>query len=172
MEWTLRTLAPEETYALRRAVSAEGRIDLPSMHHELDDMPGSWHLGVVDRTARVVAISSFYPVDCPVRPQARPAVQLQFMAVDPALRRRGLGSALMAEAIRRLDASGVVLLWAHARDSAIPFYERFGFTVTDGSAFVPASTGRPHHLILLDLGAPRRERQRATVADRKAEGRS
>jgi ribosomal protein S18 acetylase RimI-like enzyme len=79
----------------------------------------------------------------------------QFMAVDPALQRQGIGSALMAEAFRRLEARDAVLLWAVARDSAVAFYERFGFRAVDQSTFVPASTGRPHRLILLDLEALR-----------------
>ncbi len=157
MEWTVRELDPEETHALRRAVSADGRTDLPTMHHELDDAPGAWHLGAVGVTGgRVIAISSFYPVACPLRPEAWPAVQLQFMAVDPALQRQGLGSAVITEAIRRLKASDAVLLWASARDSAVPFYERFGFHTIEGSASVPASTGRAHNLIQLDLDALRR----------------
>jgi ribosomal protein S18 acetylase RimI-like enzyme len=100
----VRELAAEETHALRRAVSADGRTDLPTMHHHLDTTPGAWHLGAVDATGRVVATSSFYVVACPLRPDARPAVQLQFMAVDPAVQRMGAGSAIMAEAIRRLKA--------------------------------------------------------------------
>jgi GNAT superfamily N-acetyltransferase len=127
-DWTVRELAAEETYALRRAVSADGRSDLPTMHHELDDRPGAWHLGAV-------AISSLYPVASPFRPEARPAVQLQFMAVDPALQGRGIGSDVLAEIVRRLKATGTVLLWASARDAAVPFYERFGFKTVDGSAF-------------------------------------
>ena len=79
------------------------------------------------------------------------------MAVDPVRQRQGLGSAVMVEALRWLKAGRAVLLWASARDSAIPFYQRFGFQVIQGSTFVPASTGRPHHLILLDLDALRRE---------------
>ena len=136
------------------------------MHHELDEAPGTWHLGAVDAAGRVLAISSFYPVACPLRPEAQPAVQLQFMAVDPARQRQGAGSAVMAEALRRLKASSTVLLWANARDNAIPFYERFEFQVVAATAMVPASTGRPHHLILLDLDALRRG-QAADAADKR-----
>jgi predicted N-acetyltransferase YhbS len=150
-EWEVRQLTAEETHALRRAVSADGRTDLPSMRHELDASPGAWHLGAVDRTGRVVAISSFYAVPCPFRPDAHPAVQLQFMAVDPAVQRRGIGGAVLTEAIRRLTATDAVLLWASARDTALPFYERFGFTTIEGSANTPPQTGRPHHFIELGL---------------------
>src|SRR5207302_4126833 len=114
MEWAVRELAAEETHALRRAVSADGRTDLPSMRHELDAAPGTWHLGAVDAAGRVVATSSFYPVPCPLRPAAQPAVELRFMAVDPMVQRRGAGSAVLAEALRRLKATDAVLLWANA----------------------------------------------------------
>ncbi len=112
MRWSIRELAAEDTHALRRAVSADGLTDLITMHHELDDSPGAWHLGAVDEAGRVVAISSIYAVPCPLRPQAQPAVQLQNMAVEPALQRQGIGSAVMAEILRRLRATDAVLLWA------------------------------------------------------------
>ena len=63
--------------------------------------------------------------------------------------------AILAEGIRRLRAADAVLLWAHARDSAIPFYERFGFAVVEGSGDPGARTGRPHHVIVLDLVSAR-----------------
>ena len=51
----VRELAAVETHALRWSVSADGRTDLVTVHHELDDSPGAWHLGAVDETGRVVA---------------------------------------------------------------------------------------------------------------------
>jgi predicted N-acetyltransferase YhbS len=121
------------------------------MRHELDASPGAWHLGAVDSAGAVVAISSFYAVTCPLRPAAQPAVQLQFMAVEPALQGRGIGGDVMAEALRRVRASDAELLWASARDTALPFYLRFGFTTIEGSEFTPSQTGRPHHMIELRL---------------------
>ena len=59
MSFRIRELAPQETHPLRRAVSAEGRMDLPTLDYELDDAPSSWHLGAIDSTGAVVAISSF-----------------------------------------------------------------------------------------------------------------
>ena len=153
MSWRVRDLAPEETHDLRRRVSADGRADVPTFHHPLDDSPGAWHLGVVDAGGAVVGISSYYRVPCPSRPGVEPAVQLQFMAVAPVLQRHGAGSAILAEALRRLRREGIRLVWADARDVAIPFYERFGFVTIDGTGHTPGS-GRPHHLIALDLTAP------------------
>jgi predicted N-acetyltransferase YhbS len=153
MNWGVRELAAGETHALRRAVSADGRSDLPTMRHELDATSGAWHLGAVDATGRVVATSSFYLVPCPARPEAQPAVQLQFMAVDPAVQRKGAGSAVLTEAIRRLKATDAVLLWASARDTALPFYQRFGFITAERSGLTRVGAGRPHHIIELDLNS-------------------
>ena len=121
------------------------------MHHDLDDSPGAWHLGAVDQTGRVAAISSIYLDAYPLRREAQPAVQLAFMAVDPAVQRQGIGTAVMAEAIRRLRASDALLVWANARDSALGFYEKFGFHTAPDSALMPPKTGSPHRLIELDL---------------------
>jgi len=150
VNWVVRELAAQETYALRRAVSADGRMDLTTVSHEMDAAPGAWHLGAVDARGRVVAISSFYVVPCPLRPEIRPAVRLQFMAVDPPVQRMGLGSAVMTEAIRRLKGTDAALMWASARDTALRFYERFGFITVEGSGF-SGQTGRPHHIIVLEL---------------------
>lgn len=135
----MRELAAWETYRLRREVSADGRTDLPTMHHELDDSPGAWHLGAVDENDRVVAIASLYVVPCDLRSEVQPAVQLQNMAVEPALQRLGIGSAVMSEILRRLRATDAVLLWANARDSALPFYQRFGFEAVMAIAEVDQS---------------------------------
>jgi predicted N-acetyltransferase YhbS len=151
MKWKIRELAAEETHDLRRSVSADGRTDLPSMHHDLDETLGAWHLGAVDETGRIVAISSFYFDADPLQPDARPAVRLAFMAVDPAVQRSGIGTAVMTEAIRRLRASDAVLVWANARDSALPLYEQFGFRTVPKSEYALPESSRPHHLIELDL---------------------
>jgi predicted N-acetyltransferase YhbS len=73
------------------------------------------------------------------------------MAVDPSVQRQGIGSAVLTEALVRLRSSGGMLLWAPARDNAVPFYERFGFALVEDSASTAAETGRPHHLILLQV---------------------
>lgn len=149
--WIVRELAPDATHDLRRRVSADGRTDIATFAHPLDEAPGAWHLGAEDATGRVVAISSYFPASCARRPGVEPAVQLQFMAVEPSLQRQGVGSAVLAEAIRRLRTTGAVLLWAHARDDAVPFYERFGFVAVAGSGDPGPETGRPHHIIVLEL---------------------
>src|SRR5215472_14481148 len=56
--WNVRELAARETHDLRRRVSADGRTDLTSFAHPLDELPSAWHLGATGASGRVVAISS------------------------------------------------------------------------------------------------------------------
>jgi predicted N-acetyltransferase YhbS len=62
-----------------------------------------------------------------------------------------VGTAVMSEAIRRFREGDAVLVWANARDSALHFYEKFGFRAVPKSEFALPESGRPHHLIELDL---------------------
>ena len=67
---------------------------------------------------------------------------------DPALQR--LIVERFDDALDWLESLGVELLWAHARDTALSFYTRAGFTVV-GDGFVTPDTGLPHHLVTLSL---------------------
>ncbi len=58
--------------------------------------------------------------------------ELLNIAVLPEQRRLGLGTALLAEALRRLAAAGARKTWLEVRESnqpAIAFYRQHGFTV-------------------------------------------
>jgi len=149
MEFSVRELSPIETHDLRRRVWAAGRISLPSWDHELDEAPGSWHLGAVDSTGTVVAMATFFQLRCPYQPEVARAYRIQFMAVEPLLQRAGLGTLVLTEGIRRLRSTDVPLLWATARPEAVPFYQRFGFAV--GPALESETSDQP--IILLDLTA-------------------
>jgi predicted N-acetyltransferase YhbS len=148
MDFSVRELSPIETHDLRRRVSAAGRISLPSWDHELDEAPGSWHLGAVDSQGKVVAVATFFQLPCPYQPEVAGAYRLQFMAVEPALQRAGLGTLVLTEGLERLRSSNVPLLWATSRPEAVPFYERFGFSVAPGSES-DAEASQP--TVLLDL---------------------
>jgi ribosomal protein S18 acetylase RimI-like enzyme len=59
---------------------------------------------------------------------------VNYLGVDPAVRRRGLGRALMAEAERHLRAAGCPKINLQVRTSnveAIEFYRRIGFALDD-----------------------------------------
>lgn len=89
---------------------------------------------------------------CPWRP-GLPAVRLRAVATDTAVRGRGVGSAVLAEALGRARAAGAALVWCHARAGALTFYTRAGFVV-DGEAFDVPGIGPHLHLHVALDGAP------------------
>jgi GNAT superfamily N-acetyltransferase len=137
-----------DTHDLRRRVLRAGS-PTAEVRFAGDDAPGAFHLGVRAGSGELLAVGSFLPVSTPVRPGAS-AVQLRGMAVEPDAAGTGLGAVVFAAAVERVRATGAEVLWANARDTAVGFYERMGMHV-EGDGFVPAETGLPHHLVVLDL---------------------
>lgn len=134
-----------ETYDLRARVLRGGSLAAAVVPD--DDLPGAWHLGAY-HSDTLVGVASFYPRPCPCA-TAVDAVQLRFMAVDPAMQGRGVGRDLLDQAIRGLRQQRVRLLWANGRDTALGFYRRAGFVIV-GEGFIH-EPGLPHHLVTFDL---------------------
>jgi GNAT superfamily N-acetyltransferase len=144
----IHDLQEADTYDLRQRVSADG-IVLPTWHDELDDIPGARYVGATTVDGRVIGTASLYPTPFPALPEVSPAMRLRFMAVEPELQRHGIGSALMDSIVRDVQSQGVRILWATARDVAIPFYRHYGFIVGDPSPTAPGQ--RPLHYIRLAI---------------------
>jgi GNAT superfamily N-acetyltransferase len=136
------------TYDLRRRVLRADQADA-DVDFEDDRRAGAFHLGVLDDDGRVVAVGTFFEDPCPHRP-GRTSWRLRGMAVEPAVQGRGVGSALLEAAVKRLRDEAVEVLWAHGRDSALGFYERHGWQV-HGEGYVTDETMLPHHDVVLDL---------------------
>lgn len=142
-DYALVDLTAEQTYPLRLAVL---RSDTPStvVAFDQDDWPGTLHLGV-RHGDDIVAISTWTQ-----RPfNNEPAVQLRGMATATHVRGSGVGSLLLESGCQRV-APGAPLVWARARDTALGFYLRHGFSV-DGEGFIDELTQKPHHIILRRL---------------------
>ena len=136
-----------ETHDLRRRVLREGRPDAEVEWPE-DVWPDAFHLAVrAEPGGAPLAVATLFPDPTPLRP-GRPAWRLRGMAVDPDLQGHGHGRRLIAAAIPALGERGAAVLWANARDTAVGFYERLGFTVS-GPGFLLRD--QPHHVVLLDL---------------------
>jgi GNAT superfamily N-acetyltransferase len=138
-----------QTHALRARVLRDGRSENVSFPE--DDRPGAFHLGVRQTPAGpVLAVGSFSPEETPYRP-GRSGVRVRGMATDHACQGRGVGRRLLEEAIGRLRAGGVEVLWGNGRDRALGFYQRLGFEIL-GDGFLAGPAGDiPHHVVLLDL---------------------
>jgi GNAT superfamily N-acetyltransferase len=62
-------------------------------------------------------------------PQA-PHYYLEILGTDPVQQGRGLGTALMQPMLERADREGVGMYLESSKESNVPYYARFGFTVT------------------------------------------
>ena len=77
------------------------------------------------------------------------ALQLRQMAVRTDLQGGGIGGLLLRFAEEETGAAGFTRLMMHARDAAIPFYQKCGYAVS-GPPFT--EVGIPHHLMEKHLG--------------------
>lgn len=107
-----------------------------------DNLPDVVHLGV-RRDGVVIGTSTWFARECPNIP-AESALQLKGMAVDDDLQGSGIGAAIIAAGVAHATDCCVQLIWARARDSALGFYERNGFTMI-GNGYGDGPTGMPHH---------------------------
>lgn len=147
MTTAVRTIPASDAYALRRAVLRGGDPDANVAWAE-DDRPTAFHLGVIEG-GEIVAVASLSEESLSGRPSAR-AWRLRGMAVANAHQGRGIGRALLAEAIRLVRTKRATVMWCHARDTAMDFYANAGFVVI-GDGFTTDETGLPHHTMARDL---------------------
>lgn len=105
-----------------------------------DDDARALHLLAVDAESRPIGTARLLD-----------SGQIGRMAVLPEWRGRGVGSALLKEALRIAAESGFPTLFLNAQTSALPFYARMGF-VPVGEQF--AEAGIPHRRMILSSKYP------------------
>ncbi len=59
--------------------------------------------------------------------------QVRFMAVEKNMQGKGIGAALLKELEKKSKEKGAKYIILNARDSAIPFYEKYGYKVVKQS---------------------------------------
>ncbi|HEY6169036.1 MAG TPA: GNAT family N-acetyltransferase [Verrucomicrobiae bacterium] len=130
----IRFITAEETLPLRSVVLREGR-PFDQCRFAEDGQPGSFHNGGVSN-GQIAAIASWYPKALDGHDGR--GFQLRGMAVAPDLQRSGIGHALLVfgeQHVRDHDLAD--FLWCNARVSAVPFYERNGWTVIGAEFEIP-----------------------------------
>jgi GNAT superfamily N-acetyltransferase len=75
-------------------------------------------------------------------PERPDHMQMKQVAVDPALQGKGIGAELIRFAEDEAKSRGVHLMFCHARETAVPFYLRQGYTIM-GDMF--SEIGIPHY---------------------------
>lgn len=140
-------LSLDDIHELRVRVLRKGTPVTHARYPE-DDYDDVVHLGIrVDGVVR--ATSSWFAKECPEEPGAR-ALQLKGMAVDDSLQTTGYGRALIEAGVALAIEREATVVWARARDSALRFYEKCGFTAV-GDGFIDEPTAMPHHIVVLSL---------------------
>ncbi len=139
-EGRLAEVDAAELVSLRRVVLRDGRADLPASY-PFDSESSSLHLGVVDSDG--TAVGGVTVVVDPLPGFA--TLRLALMAVDPAVRGRGVGRRLVLAVQERADEAGLAV-WAASRVSALGFYTGLGFRAR-GDVYV-GPMDLPHRHIL------------------------
>jgi GNAT superfamily N-acetyltransferase len=143
----VQQLSLEQIMPLRVRVLRKG-TPVTHAHYPEDDYNDVVHLGIL-QADNVIATSSWFMKNCPTQPGPA-AMQLKGMAVDDTLQTSGLGRQLIDAGVSLAKERNAALVWARARDSAIGFYEKCGFTVV-GDGFIDGPTGMPHHIVVRTL---------------------
>jgi GNAT superfamily N-acetyltransferase len=146
-DFTVRRISLDETKPVRLDVLRRG-TPAREANYDGDHDPRTVHIGA-ERSGRIVATSTWLMMPWQHDIGAT-AVQLRGMAVLDELQNSGVGRALIDAGVAHARTLGARYVWAKARDSAIYFYERCGFTVV-GEQFVEPASGMPHHLVVFEL---------------------
>jgi N-acetylglutamate synthase-like GNAT family acetyltransferase len=129
-------MGPTPSDVTVRAVSAEAIIDL--RHRVLraglprhtamfvgDDLPTSRDFAAVDSAGHIVGCATFHLN----QHEGEPAWQLRGMATDAGQCGRGIGRQVLTTGEAAVTAIGPRLLWCKARQRAVGFYERLGWSI-------------------------------------------
>jgi GNAT superfamily N-acetyltransferase len=140
----VQQLIIDDIMALRVRVLRQG-TPATHAHYPEDNYPDVVHLGI-KQAGDVIATSTWFLKICPEFPDAI-AMQLKGMAVDTSLQSGGYGAQLIQAGIALATERNAEIVWARARDSALGFYEKCGFSIT-GEGFIDEPTNMPHHIVV------------------------
>jgi len=145
--YTVTSVELTDIMQLRVAVLRQGTPATDCNYPE-DNYPDVVHFGIIHEGV-TIATSSWFMKECPEKPGVT-AMQLKGMAVAENLQGAGLGALLIDAGLALAKERGATIAWARARDSAMGFYERLGFTST-GEGFIDGPTAMPHHIVVRSL---------------------
>ena len=88
-----------------------------------DHEDAGWHVGLWNASDAPVAVGR-------VQMNSPQEAQVRFMAVEPTMARKGLGSRILAELESRASTLGARVVVLNSRQEAQDFYRRHGYEVT------------------------------------------
>ena len=135
MNLTTKQISAEETRAVRHRVLWPHIAQEKDCIIDIDDREDAIHLGAFldDQLVAVCSLFEMHSEKIADKKQYR----LRAMASLPEVRGTGAGKMIVHEALRRLEAKGMDVLWCEARKVALGFYEKLGFERIDEWYEVP-----------------------------------
>jgi len=127
VEWELLKEVRYEVLWPHLESAEEARIDI-------DESKGAIHLAAFNGE-EVVGVASLFLQNCDRFPgffEEEKVYRLRAMGVLDKVQGKGVGAAIIQEALRVIKEEGVAVLWCDAREIAWGFYERCGFQFASG----------------------------------------
>ncbi|MGJ8732762.1 MAG: GNAT family N-acetyltransferase [Cellulophaga sp.] len=142
----LKLISAKETYPVRQPILRANR-PISSCKFTGDDLETTLHIGAYLNSG-IVGVATLLQAQNSTILDAS-AYQLRGMAITGEQQGKGVGKKIITYAETILKEKGVLLLWMNARESAIPFYTKCGYT-KDGSIFDIDKVG-PHIVMFKKL---------------------
>ena len=145
MDIHIRPMTSLEVRPLRLEVLRAGMVN-QTVHFDGDDDPTTIHLGAFDQDQNNVGVSTWMQRHFPLAEEHK-ALQLRGMATAVNVQGQGIGALLLVAGQSHGREIGAHLIWANARDAALNFYNRHGYS-TVGEGFIETVTQLPHHKVV------------------------
>ena len=145
MDIHVRPMTSLEVRPLRLEVLRAGMVN-QTVHFDGDDDPTTIHLGAFDQDQNNVGVSTWMQRPFPLAEEHK-ALQLRGMATAVNVQGQGIGALLLVAGQSHGREIRAHLIWANARDAALNFYNRHGYS-TVGEGFIETVTQLPHHKVV------------------------
>ena len=141
-------MTPEATFAVRQPVLRPGKT-IDTCIFDGDSLPTTLHFGIYDDKV-LLGVISVFEANHPFFTEER-QFQIRGMAVLSEHQKKGLGEKLVQKAEEYIMAKHGSRVWFNAREIAVGFYQKMGYTVI-GKAFNIGDIGA--HYVMHKILAP------------------
>ncbi|RAR71449.1 GNAT family N-acetyltransferase [Flavobacterium aciduliphilum] len=144
----LKKIDASELIPIRHLVLRDGR-PIETCIFEGDTLSSTIHFGLFFEH-ELIGVASLYSSKNKKLSNAD-QYQLRGMAILPKYQQKGFGRRLLEHCENQLKTQSNRLLWFHAREKAVPFYKKLGYTIL-GDFFIIESIG-PHVVMYKNLSS-------------------
>ena len=123
--YIVKQIQAKHCYAIRQQVLWQHKA-INNCGIDVDAQEGAFHLGVFQKD-ELLCIGSFFKQKH-AQFSEQDQYRLRAMATVPKFHKRGTASLLLEFAIQKLHNEYQALLWCDAREVAVGFYEKLGFS--------------------------------------------